>query len=37
VQALGITSISKSQVSELAKTLDDEVEAFRGRPLETMR
>ncbi len=34
VQALGITSISKSQVSELAKTLDEEVEAFRRRPLD---
>jgi putative transposase len=34
VQRLGITSLSKSQVSELAKTLDAEVAAFRARPLD---
>ena len=34
VQALGITGMSKSQVSELAKSLDADVEAFRGRPLD---
>jgi len=34
VQALGIAGISKSQVSELAKSLDADVSAFRGRPLE---
>lgn len=34
VQALGIAGISKSQVSELAKSLDEGVAAFRGRPLD---
>jgi putative transposase len=34
VQTLGITSLSKSQVSELAKTLDSKVAAFRTRPLD---
>jgi putative transposase len=34
VQTLGIQSLSKSQVSELAKSLDGEVTAFRGRPLD---
>lgn len=34
VQQLGIDGISKSQVSELAKSLDEQVEAFRTRPLE---
>ena len=34
VQQLGIESLSKSQVSELAKSLDVEVEAFRSRPLD---
>jgi len=34
VQALGITGMSKSQVSELAKSLDHDVEAFRSRPLD---
>jgi putative transposase len=34
VQTLGIQSLSKSQVSELAKTLDGEVAAFRARPLD---
>ena len=31
---LGIRSLSKSQVSELAKSLDGAVEQFRSRPLE---
>ena len=35
VQQLGIQGISKSQVSELASTLDAQVEAFRQRPLES--
>lgn len=34
VATLGIQSLSKSQVSELAKTLDDQVAAFRARPLD---
>jgi len=34
VQTLGIAGISKSQVSELAKSLDADVEAFRSRPLD---
>lgn len=34
VQALGIDGISKSQVSEMAKSLDEQVEAFRTRPLD---
>jgi putative transposase len=34
VATLGIQSLSKSQVSELAKTLDSEVAAFRSRPLD---
>jgi transposase-like protein len=33
VQSLGITGLSKSQVSEMAKDLDGQVEAFRTRPL----
>jgi len=32
-ETLGITSLSKSQVSELAKSLDGAVEEFRSRPL----
>lgn len=32
-QALGIESMSKSQVSELARSLDTQVEQFRGRDL----
>jgi transposase-like protein len=32
--ALGITRLSKSQVSEMAKDLDAQVEAFRTRPLD---
>ncbi|MCC7369875.1 MAG: IS256 family transposase [Chloroflexi bacterium] len=35
VKALGLDGISKSQVSRLCETLDEEVERFRGRPLET--
>lgn len=34
VKALGIEGISKSQVSELAKSLDAAVEEFRSRPLD---
>jgi putative transposase len=34
VETLGIQSLSKSQVSELAKSLDGEVAAFRARPLD---
>jgi putative transposase len=33
VETLGITSLSKSQVSVMAKELDATVEAFRSRPL----
>ena len=33
VQALGITRLSRSQVSEMARDLDAQVEAFRIRPL----
>ena len=33
-RALGIEALSKSQVSEMAKTLDAMVEAFRNRPLD---
>jgi putative transposase len=33
VQALGMTGISKSQVSRLCQSLDEEVERFRARPL----
>ena len=33
-ETLGITSLSKSQVSALAKTLDAAVEEFRSRPLD---
>jgi len=35
VEQLGIKGISKSQVSELAKSLDGQVAAFRNRPLDT--
>ncbi|MCA1830436.1 MAG: IS256 family transposase [Actinobacteria bacterium] len=35
VKTLGIDGISKSQVSELAKSLDESVAAFRNRPLDT--
>ena len=34
VQTLGIARMSKSQVSELAKSLDTQVAAFRNRPLD---
>ena len=34
VQSMGIDGISKSQVSELAKSLDEAVAAFRNRPLD---
>src|SRR3954447_21984853 len=34
VKTLGITGLSKSQVSEMAKDLDGQVEAFRTRPLD---
>ncbi|PRY47644.1 Transposase (or an inactivated derivative) [Microbispora rosea] len=33
VQTLGITGLSKSKVSEMAKDLDEQVAAFRTRPL----
>ena len=33
VQTLGISSLSKSQVSRMAKDLDEQVAAFRTRPL----
>jgi transposase-like protein len=33
-EALGITRLSKSQVSEMAKELDGLVESFRNRPLD---
>ena len=34
VKSMGIDGISKSQVSELAKSLDETVTAFRNRPLD---
>jgi putative transposase len=34
VQAMGVAGISRSQVSELARSLDAIVEAFRNRPLD---
>ena len=34
VKQMGITGISKSQVSELARSLDEVVTAFRDRPLD---
>ncbi len=34
VAQLGITSMSKSQVSEMAASLDEQVKAFRTRPLD---
>ena len=34
VKTLGITGLSKSQVSEMAKDLDEQVTAFRSRPLD---
>ena len=33
VQALGVEGISKSEVSRICATLDEQVEAFRNRPL----
>ncbi|MBI5444062.1 MAG: transposase [Deltaproteobacteria bacterium] len=35
VQTLGIEGISKSQVSEMARSLDAQVDAFRNRPLDS--
>ena len=35
VETLGVTSLSKSQVSELARELDQTVAEFRNRPLDT--
>ncbi len=34
VETLGVTRLSKSQVSVMAKELDEQVEAFRTRPLD---
>ena len=34
VETLGITRLSKSQVSQMAKSLDEQVTAFRTRPLD---
>jgi putative transposase len=34
VETLGITQLSRSQVSEMARDLDAQVEAFRTRPLD---
>jgi transposase-like protein len=34
VETLGITRLSKSQVSEMARSLDEQVAAFRSRPLD---
>ncbi len=34
VQSLGITGLSKSQVSVMARDLDEQVAAFRTRPLD---
>ena len=34
-EQLGVTRLSKSQVSEMAQTLDVQVEAFRSRPLDS--
>jgi putative transposase len=34
VESLGVTSLSKSQVSAMAAELDEQVEAFRTRPLD---
>jgi hypothetical protein len=34
VKSMGITGISKFQVSELAKPLDETVAAFRNRPID---
>lgn len=35
VDSLGITRLSKSQVSAMARDLDEQVSAFRTRPLDT--
>src|SRR2546428_11995256 len=35
VKTLGIEGISKSKVSEMAKSLDEAVAAFRSRPLDS--
>ncbi|EUA51388.1 transposase, Mutator family protein [Mycobacterium xenopi 3993] len=37
VETLGVTRLSKSQVSIMAKELDEQVEAFRTRPLDAGR
>ncbi len=34
VEQLGVTRLSKSQVSEMARSLDEQVTAFRTRPLD---
>jgi transposase-like protein len=34
VETLGVTRLSKSQVSEMARSLDEQVAAFRNRPLD---
>ncbi len=34
VQAMGMTGISKSQVSRLSREIDDKVKAFLARPVE---
>jgi putative transposase len=34
-ESLGVTQLSKSQVSAMAKHLDEQVAAFRNRPLDT--
>ncbi|HJN77852.1 MAG TPA: IS256 family transposase [Myxococcota bacterium] len=34
VQAMGIQGVSRSEVSRMAKSLDEQVEAFRNRPLD---
>ena len=34
VETLGLTRLSRSQVSETARDLDEQVEAFRTRPLD---
>jgi len=37
VETLGVTSLSRSQVSELARELDQTVAEFRNRPLDAGR
>ena len=37
VRTLGITGLSKSKVSDMAKDLDEQVAAFRTRPSMTGR